>query len=128
MDLRERVVKALGSGSSYAVAARFDVSSAWVRKIWGRLRSTGMVAAYLRGHRPRKVDPEGERLIVQWLEAQCDMTIAEIIARYRGERGVSVSEPAMRRTVDRLGWSRKKRRSSPRSAKASERLPRATTT
>jgi transposase len=128
MDLRERVAKAKGSGSSYAVAARFAVSSSWVRKLWGRLCATGSLLPGLRGHRARKVDEEGERLIRAWIEQQPDLTIPEVMARYRGERAVAVSEPAMRRALNRLGLSRKKRRSSQRSARAKKRSPRATTT
>jgi len=128
MDLRERVAKAKGSGSSYVVAARFDVSSSWVRKLWGRLKATGSLLPGLRGHRSRKVDEEGERQIRAWIAEQPDMTIPEVMARYLGERAVAVSEPAMRRTLKRLGLSRKKRRSSQRSAKAKRRSQRATST
>jgi hypothetical protein len=91
MDLRERVAKAKGTGSSYEVADRFAVKNIWVRK-------------------------------------QPDLTIDEIRARYRVERSVVVSESAMRRTVNRLGLSRKKRRFSRRSAKAKKSRPRATNT
>ena len=64
MDLRERVVKAKGTGSSYAVAERFAVASSWVRKIWIRPRTTGSVAPLPRGgNRARKVDAQGEAQI-----------------------------------------------------------------
>ena len=128
MDLRKRVAKAKGTASSYAVAARFEVSSSWVRKLWGKLRATGSLLPGLRGHRARKVDEEGEALIRRWIVEQPDMTIPEVMARYLGERAVAVSEPAMRRTLNRLGLSRKKRRSSPRNAKAKGSSLRATRT
>jgi transposase len=128
MDLRERVAKAKGTGSSIEVADRFDVSSSWVRKLWGRLRATGSLLPGLRGHRPRKVDEKGERAIRSWIDEQPDMTIPEVMARYVGERGVAVSEPAMRRTLKRMGLSRKKRRSSRPSAKAKGRSLLATST
>lgn len=120
MDLRERVAKAKGTGSSYEVAERFAVHDSWVRRIWIRLRTTGSVAPLERGgNRARKVDLEGEALIRSWVAAEPDLTILEIAARYLAERMVAVSEPAMRRTLRRLGFSRKKRRSSRPSAKAS---------
>jgi transposase len=119
MGLRERVAKAKGTGSSYVVAERFSVASSWVRKIWIRARTLGSVAPLPRGgNRARKVDAEGEGLIRQWLGDQPDLTIDELRERYRVERDVTVSEPAMRRTVKRMGLSRKKRRSLRRSAKA----------
>jgi transposase len=129
MDLRERVAKAKGTGSSYEVADRFAVKNSWVRKIWIRLRTTGSVAPLPRGgNRARKVDKEGEEQVRGWIREQPDLTIDEIRARYRVERNVVVSESAMRRTVNRLGLSRKKRRSLRPSAKAKESRPRATRT
>jgi|SRR5580692_8689001 transposase len=129
MDLRERVAKAKGTGSSYEVAARFAVVASWVRKIWIRARTTGSVAPLPRGgNRARKVDAEGEVLIRQWIAEQPDMTIVEVMTRYQAERGVAVSEPAMRRTIGRLGLSRKKRRSLRRSERASASWPSATRT
>jgi transposase len=119
MDLRERVAKAKGTGSSYEVAARFAVCDSWVRKIWIRMAATGSVAPLPRGgNRARKVDQEGEVLIRRWVGEQPDLTIDEIRALYLVERHVAVSEPAMRRAVNRLGLSRKKRRSSRPSVKA----------
>jgi transposase len=67
-------------------------------------------------------------MIRELIGAQSDMTIPEVMARYLGERGIAVSEPAMRRTLKRMGLSRKKRRSSRPSVKARERSPRATST
>ena len=129
MDLRERVAKAKGTGSSYVVAERFAVASSWVRKIWIRARTLGSVAPLPRGgNRARKVDAEGEGLIRQWLDEQADLTIDELRERYRVERGIEVSEPAMRRTVNRMGLSRKKRRSLRRNAKANALSPHATRT
>lgn len=117
-DLRERAARAMGVESSYDVAARLEVSSSWVRKLWVRLRETGSVAVRKRGHRPRKVDSDGEQLIRGWIESQSDLTIVEVMARYAAERGIAVSEPAMRKTLNRMGLSRKKRLSSRPSVKA----------
>lgn len=126
MDLRERVAKA--KGTSFEIAARFDVSASWVRKLWRLLKANGSLLPGGRGHRARKVDAEGERMIREWIAAQSDMTIPEVMARYLGERGVVVSEPAMRRTLNRMGLSRKKRRFSQLNAKAKRRSLHATST
>jgi transposase len=129
MDLRERVAKAKGTGSSYEVAERFDVTDSWVRRLWIRVAKTGSVAPTShRGHRARKVDAAGEELIRGWIAEQSDMTIVEVMARYLAERVIRVSEPAMRRTLNRMGLSRKKRRSLQRSARAKESSSRATST
>jgi transposase len=129
MDLRERVAKAKGTGSSYAVAERFSVTDSWVRKIWIRARTSGSVAPLPRGgNRARKVDAAGEGLIRGWLDEQPDLTIDELRERYLAARSVAVSEPAMRRTVNRMGLSRKKRRSLRQSARANGSSPNATRT
>jgi transposase len=129
MDLRERVAAAKGTGSSYEVAERFAVHDSWVRKIWIRAERTGSVAPLPRGgNRPRKVDEDGEAHIRVWIADQPDMTIMEVVARYLAERLVTVSEPAMRRTLNRLGLSRKKRLSSRRSVTANVSSRRATST
>ena len=120
MDLRERVARAKGTGTSGEVAARFDVNDSWVRRLWLRFAATGSVAPLPRGgNRGRKVDAEGEKLIRGWIAAQSDLTIVEVMARYLAERATAVSEPAMRRTLKRMGLSRKKRHSSRPSARAS---------
>ena len=124
-DLRERAARAMGSESSSEVAARLEVSSSWVRKLWVRLRETGSIAMLPRGHRPRIVDGDGEAMIREWIAVQPDLTIVEIMARYAG---ITVSEPGMRKTLKRMGLSRKKRRSSRRSATAKRTSPRATPT
>ena len=41
MDLRVRVAKAKGTGTSGEVAARFDVNDSWVRRLWLRFAATG---------------------------------------------------------------------------------------
>jgi transposase len=70
MDLRERVAKAKGTGSSYAVAERFSVTDSWVRKIWIRTRTIGSVAPVPRGgNRARKIDTEGEGVVPRSAES-----------------------------------------------------------
>ena len=129
MDLRERVVKAKGTGSSYAGAERFAVASSWVRKIWLRARNTGSVAPLPRGgNRARKVDAQGEAQIREWVAEQPDLTIDELRERYLAARQVTVSEPAMRRTLNRMGLSRKKRLSLRQNARANGSSPSATRT
>ena len=82
MDLRKRVAKA--KGTSFEVAERFDVSASWVRKFRRLVATTGSLLPGRTGHRPRKVDAEGEALIRAWVAAQPDMTIPEVMARVNG--------------------------------------------
>jgi transposase len=61
MDLRERVARAFGAGSSRVVAERFAVSASWVRKFWNRARTTAALLPGGRGHPPRAMDAEGAK-------------------------------------------------------------------
>jgi transposase len=100
-----------------------------VRKIWIRARTTGSVAPLPRGgNRARKVDGQGEAQIRQWVAEQPDLTIDELRERYLAARQVAVSEPAMRRTLNRMGLSRKKRLSLRQNARANGSSPNATRT
>jgi transposase len=115
VDLRERVLAAIGSGCSARSAARvFSVSASSAVK-WGqRWRASGQVAASpLRGH-------------ADWLLAliagQADLTLEEIRERV-GERGVATSVSSLWRFFDGRGISFKKKRPRERAA-APRRRPR----
>jgi transposase len=114
MDLRKRVVDAYGQqsgrGSQARLAERFGVSPAWVCGLLHRYRQTGDYGP-LRTRRGRKAVFVGwrreqlEELIVR----QPDATLAEL----RDRTGVSCSLAAICKTLQRLGYRRKKRRSGP---------------
>ena len=109
MDLRERVVKAKGTDRATRLPSVLRWPVAGCGRFWIRARTTGSVAPLPRGgNRARKVDAQGEAQIRQWVDEQPDLTIDELRERYLAERQVAVSEPAMRRTVNRMGLSRKK--------------------
>ena len=119
MDLRMRVARVLEQASSYELGDRFSVSASWVRKLRLRKRAGESLEPRESGHRARKVDAAGEEMLRRWLADEADATVFELCDRYVGERGVVVSETTMRDTLNRMGLSRKKRRSSRPSAKAS---------
>ena len=80
MDLRIRVLKAWDSGlDAERVAARYEVSRAWVHRLVQRRRETGSIA-------PRQADevsvprvgPGQEERLVALITAQPDATLAEL--------------------------------------------------
>jgi transposase len=89
-DLRERVVKAIGAGmSSRRAAARFGVGISTAGTWYRRYRDHGETAARKQGHPPGcKLDAH-EGFILDLVEKQPDITLAEIAARLAEERGVS---------------------------------------
>ena len=114
MDLRKRVVDAYGHesgrGLQARLAKRFGVSPAWVCGLLHRYRQTGDYGP-LKTRRGRKAVFVGRRL--EQLEAlvarQPDATLEEL----RDRTGVACSLAAICKTLQRLGYRRKKRRFGP---------------
>lgn len=108
MDLRERVVNARLNGKRTGeVAERFEVSTAWVRRLMQRRRETGSIAVKntRRGRKP-EIDPHTLQELVR---EQPDATLAEL----RDKLGVEVSLTTIHNTLAHLGITFKK--SAPRS-------------
>lgn len=115
IELRERVIAAYenGEGSFRELGERFLVGEATVNRWVSRKRRTGTVAASAMGGRRRAfaVDAKGEAFI-EWVLAEVpDSSAVELVAAYQEEFGVSVSQSSMKRTLHRLGYTRKRGRS-----------------
>jgi transposase len=105
MDLRIRVLDALDAGNpTAAVAARFAVSRAWVRRLAQRRRETGEVEPRTRAPNPTKLRDHYPR-IRDLLGASPDRTLAEL----RADLGVAVALSTLWVAVRRLGYTLKKR-------------------
>lgn len=114
MDLRKRVVEAHGQdparGSQARLARRFAVSPAWVCGLLRRHRQTGDYGP-LKTRRGRKAVFTGWRReqLEKLVARQPDATLAEL----RDRTGATCSLAAICKTLQRLGYRRKKRRSGP---------------
>lgn len=116
VDLRERVVGAVGRGVPQAVAARgFSVGRATVERWVRRVRETGSVAPAVRAGAAPLVGPDDAAALRAQVAATPDATLAEHCAAWAAARGVRLGVSAMHRTLGRLGITRKKRRSGPAS-------------
>lgn len=105
MDLRVRVLSALDAGEpTAAVAARFAVSPAWVRRLAQRRRETGEVAPRTRPPNPAKLRDHRDRLR-ELLQAAPGRTLAEL----RADLGVAVALSTLWAAVRSLGYTLKKR-------------------
>ena len=105
MDLRTRVLAALDAGDrSGAVADRFAVSPAWVRRLAQRRRQTGEIAPRARTPRASRLRPYHDRIRAV-LTATPDRTLAEL----RADLGVAVALSTLWAAVRRLGYTPKKR-------------------
>ena len=112
MDLRDRVVAACDAGlnSRVGIARQFGVSTAWIRRLLQRRRQTGQYGP-LMTKRGRKAVFVGRRLerLEGLVATQPDATLEEL----RDRTGAACSLVAICKTLQRLGYRRKKRRSGP---------------
>ena len=109
MDLRERIVRDVESGSSIRAAARrYAVSPSAAVKLMQRVRASGSAApAPVGGHRPRLLAPyeaELERLVA----ATPDLTLAELQVELEARTGVRAGLSTRHNTLRRLGLRHKK--------------------
>ena len=114
LDLRERIVRAVDAGMAQtAVAATFGVGRATVQRyVTQRRRRGSLVPRPFPGRAARIGAAQAAALHAQ-LGAVPDATLAEHCERWAADHGVRVSVATMQRAVARLGWTRKKRRSTP---------------
>jgi transposase len=115
-DLRDRVLDAVASGSSArGAAARFGIGVAtavrWVR----RWREPGERRAQRQGYPKRSILDPHEAFLLGLVDEQSDITLDEMCARLREERGVRVARVTVWRFFERRGWSFKKRLAMPTS-------------
>jgi transposase len=105
MDLRLRVLKDCDGGlGTKAVAAKYSVSQAWVRRLKQRRRETGRVAPAGQRHGPRPGwEPHAEAIRAA-VRAAPDLTLDE----YRARFALPVSRSALARALAALRLSRKK--------------------
>ncbi|MEI6235446.1 MAG: transposase [Planctomycetota bacterium] len=109
MDLRERVVDAYDrkTGTQAEVAARFDVSVSWLKKLLRFRLAFGSIAPkpHGGGHAPKF---SGERLeeLKKFVEQDPGATLAELLERSK----VDASIMAVHRALERLDCRFKKSR------------------
>src|SRR4051794_1339071 len=83
MDLRARVVKDCDGGlGTKAVAAKYAVSAAWVRRLKQRRRETGRVAPVGQRHGPKPGWEPHAAAIRAAVRAAPDLTLDEYRARF----------------------------------------------
>ena len=105
-DLRDRVIDA--GTSARAAAERFGIGVA-TAIVWVRRAREGERTARRQGQPKRsKLDAHGEYLL-GLIEAEPDITIAEMRERLRGEAGISASIGTIWTFLDRAGLTFKKR-------------------
>src|SRR5713226_5357812 len=115
MDLRKRVAKAWdASGDADAVAAKYDVSRAWVHRLIQRRRETGSLAPRKQTKfRSRVLAGQTDRLAAL-ITARPDATLAEL----REALPTTAALSTLWLEIDRLGLTVKKNGTRRRTAPA----------
>ena len=109
IDLRQRVVAAydVGQGTQEQLAARFAVSTSWVRKILRQRRATGSIDPRPHGGgRAPAFDEAAAARLREAVRADDDATLQELAEA----AGVACCASAVHRALGRLGVTRKKSR------------------
>ena len=113
LDLRTRVVRACDSGMPVvAVAARFDVSLAWVYRVLQRRRETGSIAPRKQTKFRSRVLAGQEERLKALVNAKPDATLAEL----RAELPTTAALSTLWEALDRLRLTVKKNRTRGRTA------------
>lgn len=109
-DLRQKIIEAhrRGHGSQRAIAEFFGVSVSFVEKLLQRYRTTGTFTAKPHGGgQKRRLDADADQHILAWIQAQPDLTLAQLQTKTYQELGISLSLATLCRNLKRLGLTRK---------------------
>lgn len=106
LDLRKRVLRAWDSGLDvYSVAAKYEVSRAWVHRLVQRRRETGSIEPRQQTKfRRRTLSAQQEDRLVGLVTARPDATLAELQAALPTTAALST----IWRTLGRYGFTVKK--------------------
>ena len=111
-DLRRRVLAATlaKDATQTEVAQRFDVSVTSVESWARRHRTTGSVEPTAQRHGPKRLlSDDDDRQIAAYLDADNDLTLREILARFVDDTGRRLSQTTVFRSLARSEVTLKKR-------------------
>jgi transposase len=105
LDLRKRVLRAWDSGmDAESVAAKYEVSRAWVHRLVQRRRETGSIEPRRQTKFRARVLASQEGRLVALLHAQPDATLVELQQALSTTAGLTT----LWRAIRRLGFTVKK--------------------
>jgi transposase len=107
-DLRDRVLRGLARGERPVdIARRLEVTRVWVYQVKDRFESSGERCSHqVGGYRQSRLAGK-ETLLLDWIEKQPDLTLAELCERL-AEHGVVMNVPALWHQLNKWNLSFKK--------------------
>lgn len=107
-DLRDRVLRAFERGERPAdIARRLEVSRVWVYQVRNRWQNDGERSSLPIGGHRRSCLADREAQLRGWLEAEADLTLAEICERL-AQQGVQIKVPALWHQLNKWNLTLKK--------------------
>lgn len=119
LDLRTRVVAAYRQPGARQtqVAARFEVSVSFLKKLLRHERETGSLAPKpASGGRARYLDAAAQAWLVAYVGQHPDATLAELNQAWQAQGGRSVGQTCLWQVLDEHDLRRKKKAATPASA------------
>jgi transposase len=108
-DLRKRIIAARERGDGTGeVSKRFGVGRRSVERFWKQHCQTGQCLPKQIGGYRRSRLADHDRALRNWIEAQPDLTLAELQQRCQSRLGVAIGTTALWHRLRRLGLSYKK--------------------
>jgi transposase len=110
LDLRERIVAEVTAGGSRRGAARrYGVSDSCAVKLLARVGLTGSAEPARQGRPPGAGKLAAHRdFLIDHVNTKPDITMPELAARLKAERGVSASPASLSRVLCAAGFTYKK--------------------
>ena len=115
-DLRHRIVQHALQATPEDTATLFSVNPRTVRRFLNLKRLTGNLNARVSTGRTKKLNATVDAALVTHCHAHPDDTLEQFRQHLTLEQHVNVSLSSISRALQRLGWTRKKRRSVPANA------------
>lgn len=124
LDLRQKIVDIYHGEkkiSQRKLAARFQVTPSFVQKIIKQYRETGDLSPKVREQQtPIKLNAEQLEILGQLVREKNDTTLEELRDQLHEKTGVLIGRATVDRMLKRLGFTFKKKRSTPQRKKVSE--------
>lgn len=110
IELRKRIGSVVARGQSRrAVARLYDVSASFVVKLADRISRTGSAEPARQGRPPGSGKLAAYLpVLLEWVEAEPDITMPELAARLAAEKNVTVHPASLSRVLLKAGLSFKK--------------------
>lgn len=130
LDFRQKIIEIYEQEkpSQRKLAKRFGVATSFIIKLLKQYRNgEGLAHKPYLGGTPSQLQANELKLITELVEADNDITLAELCDQLQQRTSIKVSQPTMSRALQKLQLTRKKKRSGPKNGTPSGSKPSAST-